>query len=169
MAENEQLRWYYTQAGEICSPVTEDEIIRMIRNGELRYGESVWNSNLRDWILIESSPFAPALQKYCPPPITHSPSSRSYEDSDSGNGLAIATLALGIISLVLLLTGIGIIISLITSIVGVCIGHVAKRKVSLSHRMMAKAGYICSIVSLSLIVIMTILMLFGIFGILISD
>lgn len=94
----------------------------------------------------------------------HSPKC-SWGGSHSANGLAIASLVLGIVSILFLLTGLGIIISLITSIVGVCIGYSAKRRVGASNKTMEKACYTCSLVTLSIIIVVTIILLFGVMGI----
>ena len=160
----EYTNWHYEKAGERYAPVPESEIVRMIKCGELGYGDAIWNPTLRDWLPLEASPFATVLQEHTPPPrVIPTTGHIGYENS-SGNGLAIASLVLGIVSIIFLLTGLGIIISLITSIVGVCIGYSAKRKANISNRTMANAGYICSVVTLSIIIIVTSLFLFGVMG-----
>lgn len=161
----EHTNWHYEKAGERYAPVPESEIIRLIKCGELGYGDAIWNPTLRDWVTLESSPFSSILQKHTPPPRSAHATGQSFYENSSANGLAIASLVLGIVSILFLLTGLGIIISLITSIVGVCIGYSAKRRVSASNRTMAKSGYICSLVTLSIIIVVTIILLFGAMGI----
>lgn len=164
--DNNAILWHYEKSGERGSPVSDEEILKMIEKGELGYGDAVWNQSLRDWVPLEASPFAATLQKCSPPPRVSNSGYVVSNDPSPGRGAAIASLALGIVSIVFLLTGLGAFISLVTSIIGVCVGYSAKKRAYASDRTMAKAGYICSIISLAIIILVTLLMLFGLAGLL---
>ena len=80
----------------------------------------------------------------------------SEEIAVPGKGKAVASLVLGIISLVLLWFGVTALIAIVTSIIGIVLGVSAKKTLPPNQRGMATAGLICSIVGLVLAVIFSI-------------
>jgi hypothetical protein len=69
------------------------------------------------------------------------------------NGKAIASLVLGILSLVCIWFGYSALLGIVLAIVGIVLGNIAKKEIALSGEEglgMAKAGVICSIIGLAL-------------------
>ena len=76
--------------------------------------------------------------------------------------MAIASLVLGIVSILLILSGLGAPVALVTSIIGIVLGSMSRKKQPEGNGM-ATAGIVCSIISL---VIALLGLVFG--GILLS-
>lgn len=89
-----------------------------------------------------------------------------YAQPPQGKGKAIASLVLGILSLVLILTGAGSFIGIITSIIGLVLGSSAKKLLPPEERGMASAGFVCSLIALilSALVALVLLLLGGTMG-----
>lgn len=66
--------------------------------------------------------------------------------------MAIASLVLGIVSILLVLSGLGAPIALVTSIIGIVLGGMSRKKQSEGNGM-ATAGLVCSIISLIIVVL----------------
>ena len=75
--------------------------------------------------------------------------------------MSIATLVLGILSILFIFTGSGIPEALVLGIVGIVLGHFAKKKEP--YNKYAKAGFICSIIgtAISGVLILIVIFLFG--------
>lgn len=84
---------------------------------------------------------------------------------EKSNGKAVATLILGIISLIMIFTGVGSVAGIILAIVGVVLGNQVKR-VDPSNGM-AKAGRVLCWIGLILCIIVAIL-LFAACGLIVS-
>lgn len=67
-----------------------------------------------------------------------------------GKGMGVASLVLGILALLSLLTGWGAIIGVIMAIIGLVLGSKARKIMPLNERGIATAGWVCSIISLCL-------------------
>lgn len=76
--------------------------------------------------------------------------------TDEGKGQAIASLILGILALIVSFTGAGSGIGLILAIIGYCLGKNALKK--RPGEGMAKAGVICSLITIVIALIMLVFM-----------
>ena len=81
-----------------------------------------------------------------------------------GQGQALASMVLGILSLLFLISGIGSIVSIILAIIGVVLGSSAKSKLADNERTMANTGIICSIISLAIVAVFVLVMVLALFS-----
>lgn len=86
-----------------------------------------------------------------------SSSNNQYVNTDSqvvavsrGKAMGVASLVLGILSLLCCLTGIGAIFGIIMGIIGLVLGSKARDLLPQTERGMATTGWICSIIALCL-------------------
>lgn len=61
--------WHYEQNGERKGGVDQQQIIDLIRGGELTYGSRVWKKGMSDWAKIEQTEFRSHLEDTAPPPL----------------------------------------------------------------------------------------------------
>jgi len=60
--------WYYFKDGKRFGPVSEDELIGMMRSGELSSDVYVWTRGMRDWVVAhEVKDLVP--EDFLPPPV----------------------------------------------------------------------------------------------------
>lgn len=122
-------QWHYGRDGQQHGPVTEDELQRLVANGELRPNDLVWNPSMPNW-----SPAAGALPALFPnvqpPPMQSTvhyatPQRRSAGD-DAGmrmllpvgrSGWAIAAGYLGLLSVLLVFAPFALICGIIAVVV----------------------------------------------------
>ena len=65
--------WYYTQNGEKHGPISKEEMITLVRYGDLRDEDQLWKEGMRDWIPVSVArdKLPPSLQEKPagPPPL----------------------------------------------------------------------------------------------------
>lgn len=62
--------WFYENGGQRKGGVSEEEIIGLIKSGELSHGAAVWKKGFPDWMKIENTELRPHLDEISPPPLT---------------------------------------------------------------------------------------------------
>lgn len=67
-SDNKQ--WFYEVSGKRIGPVSEEEMITLIKSNVISYGNVVWRSSYPDWINLESSELKEHLTTIAPPPLT---------------------------------------------------------------------------------------------------
>lgn len=48
--------WHYSKSGVQADPVSQDELIRKIRNGEVLATDLVWRDGMPDWVAVAQVP-----------------------------------------------------------------------------------------------------------------
>jgi hypothetical protein len=62
--------WFYEERGERKGPASESEIVRLIEQGKLSYGASVWKKDYPEWMKVENTELKSYLFNTTPPPLT---------------------------------------------------------------------------------------------------
>jgi uncharacterized RDD family membrane protein YckC len=73
--------WYYALDGERKGPVSEEDLVQMIYEGELGLDDHVWKAGMDDWTQISD---VEDIRPTPPPPPGKQPSSFSPESSQEG-------------------------------------------------------------------------------------
>lgn len=68
--EETQPKWFYELSGKRVGPVSEAEIIELIKTNIISYGDSVWTAGYSDWVNVEQSEFKHHLILNTPPPLS---------------------------------------------------------------------------------------------------
>ncbi len=68
--ESQEKPWFYEQGGQRKGGVSDDEIISMVKSGDLSHGSSVWKKGFPDWMKIENTELRTHLDESAPPPLT---------------------------------------------------------------------------------------------------
>lgn len=62
--------WFYEEGGQRKGPISENEIIEMIKIKKITHGSSVWEKRYPDWQKIENTELRTYLHANEPPPLT---------------------------------------------------------------------------------------------------
>lgn len=132
------MEWYYSNNGQEAGPVSQDQLAELFRNGTVKPFDPVWTESMTEWVPIgKVEAFAFSA------PATVGPGSFSPQfgvPPKKTNGLAIASLVLGILSM--LICGVG----MITGIPAVICGHLSLSRIAndptLKGKGLALAGLI---------------------------
>lgn len=65
----ETTTWFYEDKGQRKGPISEPEMIQMIKSSVISYGTSVWKQGFPDWLKIENTDLEIHLDKSVPPPL----------------------------------------------------------------------------------------------------
>lgn len=60
--------WFYAEDGKIKGPISESELIGIIKSKKLSYGSSIWRKGFPDWMKIENTELGIHLEKITTPP-----------------------------------------------------------------------------------------------------
>ncbi len=162
------MQWYYEQDGAQQGPVEEDELRAMLHARTVTGATLVWREGMEnwepagqipEWAELMPAPAHAAVPGYAPP--VYGPPATSTAGVVPTNGLAIASMVCGIMSLVLLFScGIGA----IAGIPAVICGHMALTQIKagpvVAGRGMAIAGLVTGY--LSILITMAFLAFIGI-------
>ena len=151
-------KWHCAIDGKKYGPVSAQELRRWLAEGRLRPADYVWTEGMGDWAPyntveeLNSGIVPQAGGAYVPGPVQAGP--------QQGNGLAVAGMVLGIVSVPLICLWP---IALPCAIVGLCLSVVGKNKAreTNSGGGMAITGLVLSCVTLGLLVIGLIAFLTG--------
>jgi len=137
-------KWHCTINDKKYGPVSTEELRRWVAEGRLRPADYVWCEGMVDWApynTIAELNYAAAQQAQVQAPITQT------------NGLAVAGMVLGIISVAIFCLWP---ISLICAIVGLCLSVAGKSRAEAAKtgNGMAVAGIALSCIALALVVVM---------------
>lgn len=66
----ENINWFYEDNGKKSRPLSEDEIIELIKAEKITYGTLVWNASFDAWKKIEETQLKSYLHEVSPPPIS---------------------------------------------------------------------------------------------------
>jgi hypothetical protein len=121
----EEKVWYYGKDGEQAGPITETDLRSLLANGQLAPEAMIWKQGMGDWASARSIHAlwgaAPATtDDATAPPV---PGSMAQSGSET-NGLAVATLVLGVLSIFMAFLSCGC----VTSIPGIVCGHLALKQ-----------------------------------------
>lgn len=147
--------WYYSKNNQQQGPVTRERLEELVRSGEVKPFDLVWNETMTDWVPLGSLPgFAlpPVPQAQSPgpsaaPPLAAAPPStivHSYDPppaagaSAGTNGLAIASLVMGILS--------PLCCGCFTALPAIICGHIALSQISKSPLQSGKGLAIAGLV-----------------------
>lgn len=62
--------WFYESSGQRKGPLSENEIVGLIKSGSLSHGSSVWKKGFPDWMKVENTQLREHLDEVAPPPLT---------------------------------------------------------------------------------------------------
>ncbi len=63
-------QWYYEDGGERKGPISESDIIELIKLKKIFHGSSVWKKSYPDWQKVENTELKTYLHELEPPPLT---------------------------------------------------------------------------------------------------
>jgi hypothetical protein len=138
-------KWHCTISDQKYGPVSSEQLRQWVAEGRLRPNDYVWCEGMTDWApynTIAELNYAPATQPtYVQVPV------------DQGNGMAVAGMVLGIISVVTVCLWP---ISLILAIIGLCLSIAGKSRSSRTNTGggMAITGIVLSCVALAMIALL---------------
>ncbi|MFK2900196.1 DUF4339 domain-containing protein [Dyella jejuensis] len=61
--------WFYEEGGQRKGPVSESQMIELIRFGRITYGTLVWKKGFPEWLKLENTALNTHLHSAVPPPI----------------------------------------------------------------------------------------------------
>ncbi len=162
--------WYYSQNNQQQGPVSREKLEELVRSGEVKPYDLVWNEGMKEWAPLGSLPEftaaePPAAPAFSPPPATPTSAAppvagpmppvsqgaftQSAPPPAGTNGLAITSLVLGIFS--------PICCGCITGVPAVICGHIALSQISQNQNLggkgLAIAGLVLGYLSLALTVV----------------
>jgi len=152
-------KWHCAIDGSKYGPVSAQELHNWLAEGRLKPTDDVWTEGMADWVPyntveeLNTGIVPQAGVVYVQGPGQVGP--------QQGNGLAVAGMVLGIVSLVLICIWF---VSLPCAIVGLCLSVVGKNKAleTNSGGGMAITGLVLSCITLALLVIVLVMFLMGI-------
>lgn len=62
--------WFHEENGQRKGPVTQTEIMNLIKSGTVTYGTAVWRKDYPDWLAVENTDLRPHLLEVAPPPLS---------------------------------------------------------------------------------------------------
>jgi len=140
-------KWHCTIDGKKYGPVSAQELRQWLAEGRLQTNDYVWTEGMTDWAPYSS--IAELNYGGVPQQQTYAPVAAQQEQ---GNGMAVAGMVLGIVSVPMIcLWPIG----LICAIVGLCLGVAGKNRSQISNTGagMAVAGIVLSCITIALILL----------------
>lgn len=159
LKEGAMAKWYYSINGAEQGPVEDEEMRAMLASGMVQPTTLIWRDGMDawqplcshpDWMAQIASPTGTPIPAYCVSPPT--------------NGLAIASMVLGLLSLPIML---GCMLGILTAIPAVICGHLSltqlKRNVFQVGRGFAITGIVTGYLTILITVILAV-----VFGILIA-
>jgi len=63
-------KWFYEKSGQRKGPVSESEIIQLIKSSVISRGTSVWKQEFPDWLNVENTDLHVYLDNNAPPPLS---------------------------------------------------------------------------------------------------
>ncbi len=63
-------KWFYEDKGQRKGPVSEDELIKLIKSSIISHGSSVWKEGFPDWLKVENTDLRIYLDNSSPPPLS---------------------------------------------------------------------------------------------------
>lgn len=129
-------QWHYAQGGRQIGPISQMELMALIRTGQVRPEDLVWSEGMDDWTRADMLP-----ELWDIAPAGHIPIGRA---EPKGSGLAIASLICGILGFC----------CCVTPIPAIVCGHIALSQINREPgryrgRGMAVAGLILGYISLA--------------------
>jgi len=152
-------KWHCAIDGRKYGPVSAQELRNWLAEGRLKPTDHVWSEGLADWVPYNT---VEELNSGIVPQVGGSyVQGAGQVGPQQDNGLAVAGMVLGIVSLVLICLWP---VSLPCAIVGLCLSVVGKNKAreTNSGGGMAITGLVLSCVTLALLVILLVTFLMGI-------
>lgn len=162
------MNWFYTSNGNQKGPIPQEQLITLIRTGEVKGTDLVWKVGMNDWtpssrvaeLNTNSSPAPATLDDFAMPSPSIAPSSSTpvnygapapapYQQAQHGvktSGLAIASLICGVLGLVTCCT---IIFPVLAIILGIAAkSSIAKDQQRLTGNGLATGGMIMGVIGL---------------------
>jgi hypothetical protein len=140
-------KWHCAINDKKYGPVSADQLRQWISEGRLSPTDYVWTDGMADWV-----PYNTVEElSHDPTPHIH-PQNTDQFRPQQGNGLAVAGMVLGIVSLALICLWP---IALICAVVGICLSFAGKSRAEETNTGagMAVAGIVLSCVTIALVVI----------------
>lgn len=69
-AQEEVSNWFYEENGLRKGPISEEEMVDLIKSSVIFHGTSVWKQGFPDWLKIENTDLRIHLDKSTPPPLS---------------------------------------------------------------------------------------------------
>lgn len=145
--------WFYHVRGQQFGPASASELRELLSGGELGPGDMVWREGMESWAAIQD---VPELR----PRTAIASGAGAFDGVPSTSGLAVASLVLGIISLVI--PCVGIVTGLLATIFGgISLGQISRSRGRLAGRGMAITGLVTGIIAITLYGAYVILIVLG--------
>ncbi len=135
-----EYQWYYSQGGQQIGPVSQMELMALLRTGQVKTDDLVWTDGMADWI-----PAHVMVELWDRTPTGAIPLERA---EPRASGLAITSMVCGILGLC----------CCVTAIPAVVCGHIALSQINREPalyrgRGMALAGLVLGYISIALNII----------------
>jgi hypothetical protein len=158
-------QWYYGLNGKQEGPVEEDEVRAMLASGMINGQTIVWREGMNEWLPMLQVPEWSAQMVYQPPAPGSAPVP-GYGPLPvvPNNGMAIASMVCGIVSILMLF---GCFIGIIAAVPAVICGHIALKQIReymlpMGGRGMAIAGLVTGYITIGITLVFGLLFAFGI-------
>ncbi len=148
-------QWFYTRDSLECGPADFEELIHLVRSGQVGPEEFAWTDGMEDWAGIAEIPgLAPHLVGSQPQPTGASAGRDVVAVAPANSSLAVASLVLGLLGWNLLF--------FVGAVLAIVFGHSALRDIRDSNGAVKGAGMAVAGLVLGYIVLIgTLVTLFG--------
>ena len=62
--------WFHEEDGQRKGPVSDSEMVNLIKLAKVSYGSAVWKKGFPDWLKVENTELAVHLAEVSPPPLS---------------------------------------------------------------------------------------------------
>lgn len=62
--------WFHEEEGQRKGPISEEDIIKLIKESKISYGTAVWKKGFPDWLKVENTDLRVHLEDFAPPPLS---------------------------------------------------------------------------------------------------
>lgn len=69
-AQAKTVNWFYEESGQRRGPISEDQMVQLIKSSKVSHGTSVWTEGFPDWLKIENTNLRAHLDSSSPPPLS---------------------------------------------------------------------------------------------------
>ena len=71
-------KWYFSEAGRRIGPVSQENLLMLVKRGRLSSNTMVWRAGMKDWVRIVESELAKDINTGSPPPLSAKEISNGY-------------------------------------------------------------------------------------------
>lgn len=155
-------QWHCYIDGQEYGPVCEEIAVKWVREQRLAADDYVWTEGMADWQPVQTVPEFSQLVNFGATSVGVAPAVHRPPTETPGQGLAVAGMVLGIVSLVMFCV---VCLSPVLAIVGLSLSSSALRTMRQaghsSGRGMAIAGLVTSLIAMGIGGLWTLGMVFG--------